>query len=131
VTSTCIGGHGEDAVRKRYESIATIELTLLSNIKLWILLGLKWKTSKTITQYRRLQVGNSTKINFPFLKKTPLRSIMSLENASTAKTLLARHRVLSPSASMKVSPICLGTMNFWRGLVVMIFINPRGGVAAN
>jgi hypothetical protein len=57
-----------------------------------------------------------SKLAFPprsiLLKKTPLRSIMSLENASTAKTLLARHRVLSPSASIKVSPICLGTMNF-------------------
>jgi hypothetical protein len=28
------------------------------------------------------------------------------------KTLLGYHRVLSPSASIKVSPICLGTMNF-------------------
>ncbi|KAK9258087.1 NADP-dependent oxidoreductase domain-containing protein, partial [Lipomyces tetrasporus] len=36
------------------------------------------------------------------------------------KTLLGHHRVLSPSASIKVSPLCLGTMNFgeiWKDLV--------------
>jgi len=28
------------------------------------------------------------------------------------KTLLGRHRPLAPSAAVKVSPLCLGTMNF-------------------
>lgn len=35
-----------------------------------------------------------------------------LEMAATATKPLAHHRVLSPTASIKVSPICLGAMNF-------------------
>jgi len=31
---------------------------------------------------------------------------------SAAKTLLARHRQLAPTASVRVSPLCLGTMTF-------------------
>lgn len=36
------------------------------------------------------------------------------------KTLLGYHRVLSPSAGVRVSPLCLGTMNFgnaWKDLL--------------
>ena len=36
------------------------------------------------------------------------------------KSALARHRVLAPSAGVKVSPICLGAMNFgdaWKGFM--------------
>lgn len=32
--------------------------------------------------------------------------------APKPKTLLGYHRVLSPSAGVKISPLCLGTMNF-------------------
>ena len=36
------------------------------------------------------------------------------------KSLLARHRILSPTAAVRVSPICLGAMNFgdaWKGFM--------------
>lgn len=36
------------------------------------------------------------------------------------KSLLARHRVLAPTAAIHVSPICLGAMNFgnaWKGIM--------------
>ncbi|KAF2098213.1 sterigmatocystin biosynthesis dehydrogenase stcV [Rhizodiscina lignyota] len=45
---------------------------------------------------------------------------MSLSSSLKAKSPLAYHRILSPSASIKVSPICLGSMNFgeiWKGLL--------------
>lgn len=32
--------------------------------------------------------------------------------APEPKTALGRHRILSPSAGIKVSPLCLGAMNF-------------------
>ena len=37
-----------------------------------------------------------------------------------AKSLLGRHRVLAPTAAMRVSPICLGAINFgqaWEGIM--------------
>jgi hypothetical protein len=37
---------------------------------------------------------------------------MSLPLAPKPKTQLEYHRILSPSAAIKVSPLCLGTMNF-------------------
>ncbi|KAM0797072.1 NADP-dependent oxidoreductase domain-containing protein [Usnea florida] len=40
--------------------------------------------------------------------------------APPPKSLLDRHRLLSPSASVKVSPLCLGAMNFgdaWAGMM--------------
>ena len=36
------------------------------------------------------------------------------------KSLLARHRILAPSAGVRVSPLCLGAMNFgdaWKGFL--------------
>ena len=36
------------------------------------------------------------------------------------KSLLARHRVLAPTAAVHVSPICLGAMNFgnaWKSIM--------------
>ncbi|KAI1385781.1 Aldo/keto reductase [Hypoxylon trugodes] len=36
----------------------------------------------------------------------------ALPMAAPAKTPLARYRILSPSASIRVSPLCLGSMNF-------------------
>ncbi|KAK9242292.1 norsolorinic acid reductase [Lipomyces tetrasporus] len=45
---------------------------------------------------------------------------MAMAPTPQPKTLLGHHRVLSPSASIKVSPLCLGTMNFgeiWNGLM--------------
>ncbi|KAF5567495.1 oxidoreductase [Fusarium napiforme] len=35
-----------------------------------------------------------------------------MENQNARKSLLARHRQLAPNASVRVSPICLGAMNF-------------------
>lgn len=37
---------------------------------------------------------------------------MSLYPSPASKSLLARHRVLAPTAAVNVSPICLGAMNF-------------------
>jgi aryl-alcohol dehydrogenase-like predicted oxidoreductase len=40
--------------------------------------------------------------------------------SSTPKNGLGYHRILSPSASIRVSPLCLGTMNFgeaWKGFM--------------
>lgn len=45
---------------------------------------------------------------------------MSLDHNAKPKSPLAYHRILSPSASIKVSPLCLGAMNFgeaWKGLM--------------
>ncbi|KAH8802774.1 NADP-dependent oxidoreductase domain-containing protein [Xylogone sp. PMI_703] len=45
---------------------------------------------------------------------------MSYFSGQKPKTALGYHRLLSPSASLKVSPICLGTMNFgdsWKELM--------------
>lgn len=39
-------------------------------------------------------------------------SISVLPNAPPPKSLLARYRLLSPTASVRVSPLCLGAMNF-------------------
>jgi hypothetical protein len=45
---------------------------------------------------------------------------------SPPKSLLDRHRILSPTASVRVSPICLGAMNFGDEWQVFVFsiINP-------
>ena len=43
---------------------------------------------------------------------------MSFNTLETPKSLLGRHRILSPSAGVRVSPLCLGAMNFgesWKG----------------
>ncbi|KAH8688258.1 NADP-dependent oxidoreductase domain-containing protein [Ilyonectria robusta] len=43
---------------------------------------------------------------------------MALPFAPPPKSALARYRLLSPSAAVRVSPLCLGTMNFgdaWKG----------------
>ena len=37
---------------------------------------------------------------------------MSFPSAQPARSLLDRHRLLSPRASVRVSPLCLGAMNF-------------------
>lgn len=37
---------------------------------------------------------------------------MSFKPAPEPATLLGRQRVLSPTASVRVSPLCLGAMNF-------------------
>lgn len=37
---------------------------------------------------------------------------MALPAGPAAKTPLARYRLLSPTASVRVSPLCLGAMNF-------------------
>ncbi|KAK4222181.1 NADP-dependent oxidoreductase domain-containing protein [Podospora fimiseda] len=43
----------------------------------------------------------------------PLQSYLPLiPNGPPAKTLLARYRLLSPTASIWVSPLCLGSLNF-------------------
>ena len=42
---------------------------------------------------------------------------MTLVNTAPPVSLLGRHRILSPSAGVRVSPLCLGAMNFgdaWR-----------------
>jgi aryl-alcohol dehydrogenase-like predicted oxidoreductase len=57
---------------------------------------------------------SQNRINLPRTSLTDAQKIikMSLETTIKAKSPLAYHRVLSPSASIKVSPICLGSMNF-------------------
>ncbi|TAQ87962.1 hypothetical protein B7494_g3723 [Chlorociboria aeruginascens] len=45
---------------------------------------------------------------------------MATDNSPKPKSLLGYHRILSPAASIKVSPICLGSMNFgeaWKDLM--------------
>ena len=45
---------------------------------------------------------------------------MSAPPLAPAKSLLARHRVLAPTAAVHVSPICLGAMNFgtaWKSIM--------------
>jgi aryl-alcohol dehydrogenase-like predicted oxidoreductase len=37
---------------------------------------------------------------------------MSFNSLETPKSLLGRHRILSPTAGVRVSPLCLGAMNF-------------------
>lgn len=37
---------------------------------------------------------------------------MSFSSPETPKSLLGRHRILSPTAGVRVSPLCLGAMNF-------------------
>ena len=44
----------------------------------------------------------------------------SLPSPPQPKTVLGRHRVLSPTASVRVSPLCLGGMNFgdaWKAML--------------
>ena len=44
----------------------------------------------------------------------------ALPPAPPPKTVLGRHRLLSPNASVRVSPLCLGGMNFgdaWKGIL--------------
>jgi len=38
--------------------------------------------------------------------------VSALPMAGPAKSPLARYRLLAPSASVRVSPLCLGAMNF-------------------
>jgi aryl-alcohol dehydrogenase-like predicted oxidoreductase len=45
---------------------------------------------------------------------------MSFNQAPKPKTNLGYHRILSPSAGLRVSPLCLGAMNFgeaWKGFM--------------
>ncbi|KAM0716889.1 hypothetical protein Q7P37_006741 [Cladosporium fusiforme] len=45
---------------------------------------------------------------------------MAFQPAPTPKTALGYHRILSPSAGLRVSPLCLGAMNFgeaWKGFM--------------
>ena len=45
---------------------------------------------------------------------------MAFPQAEKPKSLLGYHRILSPTAGVRVSPLCLGTMNFgdaWKGLL--------------
>lgn len=45
---------------------------------------------------------------------------MTTPSAPLPKSLLGRHRLLSPSAAVHVSPLCLGGMNFgdaWAGIM--------------
>lgn len=45
---------------------------------------------------------------------------MNLLMASPPKSPLGRYRLLSPTASVRVSPLCLGAMNFgnaWKGFM--------------
>ena len=45
---------------------------------------------------------------------------MSFTQAPKPKTNLGYHRILSPSAGLRVSPLCLGAMNFgdaWKGFM--------------
>ena len=45
---------------------------------------------------------------------------MSMIPPPPPKSLLGRHRILAPSAGVKVSPLCLGAMNFgdnWKSLL--------------
>jgi aryl-alcohol dehydrogenase-like predicted oxidoreductase len=37
---------------------------------------------------------------------------MAFPSSAPPKTLLERHRQLAPTASVRVSPLCLGAMNF-------------------
>lgn len=43
-----------------------------------------------------------------------------MQAAEPPKSLLGYHRILSPSAGVRVSPLCLGAMNFgeaWKGFM--------------
>lgn len=40
---------------------------------------------------------------------------MALPMAPPAKSPLGRYRLLSPTAGVRVSPLCLGAMNFGNG----------------
>lgn len=45
---------------------------------------------------------------------------MTAQQPPEPKSLLGRHRVLSPTAAVHVSPLCLGVMNFgeaWKNLM--------------
>ena len=45
---------------------------------------------------------------------------MTFRPPSSPQSLLARYRVLAPTAAVHVSPICLGAMNFgnaWKGIM--------------
>ena len=45
---------------------------------------------------------------------------MSFSAQSIPKSALGYHRVLAPTAGVRVSPLCLGTMNFgeaWKGMM--------------
>lgn len=43
---------------------------------------------------------------------------MSFQPVGHAKSHLARYRQLAPTAAVKVSPLCLGAMNFGEGWYV-------------
>jgi len=42
--------------------------------------------------------------------------------AAPPKSHLGRYRLLAPSAGVKVSPLCLGAMNFGEGWYVYLFV---------
>jgi aryl-alcohol dehydrogenase-like predicted oxidoreductase len=45
---------------------------------------------------------------------------MSFPNPPTPASLLGRHRILAPTAGVRVSPLCLGAMNFgdaWKSML--------------
>ena len=45
---------------------------------------------------------------------------MAFQAAGAPKSLLGRYRVMAPTAAVRVSPLCLGTMNYgngWAGLM--------------
>lgn len=50
--------------------------------------------------------------NFQHKVPTKVRAMSVLPLAPPAKGPLARYRLLSPTASVRVSPLCLGGMNF-------------------
>jgi aryl-alcohol dehydrogenase-like predicted oxidoreductase len=63
--------------------------------------------------------------NFKFrlsivLKMSPSKMKLAFPDPPTPASALGRHRILSPNAGVRVSPLCLGAMNFgdvWKDLL--------------
>jgi aryl-alcohol dehydrogenase-like predicted oxidoreductase len=64
-------------------------------------------TFKSSTSSRHLFI-----FSVALLKQSFFSSTMAFPSAPPPKTLLDRHRQLAPAASVRVSPLCLGAMNF-------------------
>lgn len=66
-------------------------------------------------------LGSTAQTGSPITTATrPSVKIMSFNQVPKPKTNLGYHRILSPSAGLRVSPLCLGAMNFgdaWKGFM--------------
>jgi aryl-alcohol dehydrogenase-like predicted oxidoreductase len=51
-------------------------------------------------------------LHFEYLELTVQSAKMAFPSPESPKSLLARHRQLAPTAAVRVSPLCLGAMNF-------------------